>query len=78
MPKDAEESVESELVDKASEIFQDAAHSEELLDHYFRGFITKNDLMDRLEWLRFRSGAEAEQRVLHPEPEGMYGDSGVA
>lgn len=39
-------------LDRGSEIFQDEVHNDELLDQYYRGFITGQDLLDRLTFLK--------------------------
>jgi len=43
---------EVEVRDKASEIFQDEVHNDELLDQYYRGQISEQDLVDRLKFLK--------------------------
>lgn len=58
-------------LDLASEIFQEDSDSLEVLNSYMRGWISKEELADRLEFLKQVSKDIAVDRIREAEPECM-------
>lgn len=63
----------TQLLDKGSELFQDSVFNHEVLDQYYRGFLSESELIERIKFYK----VEAEQlapRFLQREAEDRASD----